>query len=264
MALGRDRFYFPPPQLPDDSGFGNAELLAQELALQRDLDLVNGVLDDQEARLVNLESVGPASGVTQAWESNLNDLYTVPRALLLPNSDNKLPTFKPLAVNTFGISRGHGYYAPIVVNREGYLDKFRWISGDNGAFTIDEYWLALYVYDPADGYLKKVWHSPNLNTVLQQNPGVNELYYPMNLGQKVTPGQVLFCAHQQRQPAVGGSTRPVAAVPQSDVGRPDDVLLRASVYRQASLVSLPNQVLLSDLEQVNTFVPWWALSLAEV
>ncbi|AOE44378.1 minor tail protein [Gordonia phage Ghobes] len=331
MAVGRDRFYFPPPQVPDDDALGNAQKLVEELALQQDLnqvdqkatdakngleqlvtgvvgsggvqDLVNdllGLKSEQVAQseaIANLEEVAAAGGVTQAWESNLNDLVTVPRALLIPqvsslgsvtvsgttgsggasggshthsfndgahthSVNTKLPSFKPQANNVFGNSSGTVYFAPIVVNRTGYLDRFRLISGaDTLLFTIDEYWLALFVYDPTDGYLKKVWQSDNLKD--QLGNGLREVSFPMDLNQQVSPGQVLFPAHLQRQPALGGSTRTVAAVPQGGVSRASDVLLKASCYELSGQTSIPASVPLTGLAQNNDFVPWWAVSLQE-
>lgn len=254
--------------------------------------------------LTEIGNIQSAAVATPAWVSNLTDMASVPRALLIPqpgtttgsytvsgttggggshscsdashshtnhthsfsdgshthSMSKSMPAYKPFANNVAGNSYGTVYYTPIVCDRTGTLDKLRFITGpDSIAFSIDEYWLAVCAYNPLNGNIEKVWQSSNLKNSIGDDRA--EIEVALGLSQTVEPAKVLFIAHLQRQPAIGGSTRNVAAVPQPGVSRPTSVLLRAPCYSQSNQTSIPNSVSLSSLSFELDFLPWYALSV---
>ncbi|WNM75477.1 hypothetical protein SEA_NIBBLES_27 [Gordonia phage Nibbles] len=263
-------------------------------------NLLGGMKTTQVAHgeaIAELQDIASASQPTPAWVSNLTDMATVPRALLIPVptstgsvtvsgttgsggasggahthsfSDGAhshtlsapLPSYKPTANNSFGNSTGSIYFTPIVADRTGYADKLRFITGaDSLLYSIDEYWLALFAYDPTDGNLKKVWQSANLKNDIGADRAEIEISMGLGMNQAVSPAQVLFVAHMQRQPSLGGSTRTVAAVRQGGVSRPSSVLLRSPCYELSGQTSIASSYALSSLSGVNDYIPWYAISV---
>lgn len=251
-------------------------------------NLLGGMRTTQIAHgeaIVELQDIASSSVPTPAWVSNLTDMATVPRALLIPSDitgstasggsgDTShshgagslaltgVPSYKPTANNVLGNSTGTIYFTPIVADRTGYADKLRFITGpDSLLFSIDEYWLALFVYDPTDGNLKKVWQSANLKNDVGTARAEIEISMNLDMDQVVTPAQVLFVAHMQRQPSIGGSTRTVAAVRQGGVSRPSSVLLQSPCYLLNSQTSIGSSYALSSLLGVNDIIPWYAISV---
>lgn len=244
---------------------------------------------DASFALANVAELKAAAVATQAWVSNLNDVVTVPRALLIPavydNSHDhgsgtysanttsgtvsgsssstsisgSLPFYKPVANNSFGNSTGSVYFTPIVSDRNGTAKKLRFITGpDSFAFKIDEYWLALYSFDTATKNLSQIWASSNLKDSIGTARAEVELTIP---DVPLVPSSIVFVGHMQRQPSLGGSTRNVAAVPQGGITRPASVLLRASCYQLASQTAMPTSVNLDSLTFNNNYIPWYALSV---
>ena len=264
-------------------------------------NLLGGMRTTQESHgeaIAELQDIAAASVAVPAWVSNLNDMPTVPRALLipLPNSptgsvtvsgttgsggasggshthsfndgshshtiSSSLPSYKPTANNVLGNSTGTIYFTPIVVDRTGYADKIRFITGpDSFLYSIDEYWLALFIYDPTDQKVKKVWQSANLKNAIGDDRAEVEISMNLGMDQELTPAQILFVAHMQRQPSIGGSTRNVAAVPQGGVSRPSSVLLRSSCYTLGGQTSIASEYNFADLAGFNTLIPWYAISV---
>ena len=238
---------------------------------------------DNAAAIQQLENLLQSAAPTPAWVSNLTDMATVPRALLIPsditggtgsggsgdNSHNhsagslKLsgcPSYKPVANNASGNSTGTIYFTPIVADRTGQLDKLRFITGaDSLLYSINEYYLALFGYNPMNQNIEKLWQSSNLNGSIGSDRA--EIEISMGLSATVQPAQVLFVAHMQRQPALGGSTRTVAAVPQGGVSRPSSVLLRAACYELSGQTGIAASYALSSLSLNNNYIPWYAISV---
>ncbi|QGJ94494.1 hypothetical protein PBI_ANDPEGGY_24 [Gordonia phage AndPeggy] len=245
---------------------------------------------DNAAAIQQLENLLQSAAPTPAWVSNLTDMATVPRALLIPayyggshshgsgsysastttgnvsgtsssaSLSAGLPSYKPVANNVLGNSTGTIYFTPIVADRTGQLDKLRFITGaDSLLYSIDEYYLALFGYNPMNGNIEKLWQSSNLKKVIGSDRA--EIEISMGLSATVQPAQVLFVAHMQRQPALGGSTRTVAAVPQGGVSRPSSVLLRASCYELPGQTGIAASYALSSLSLNNNYIPWYAISV---
>ncbi|QWY82451.1 minor tail protein [Gordonia phage Tolls] len=231
------------------------------------------------AAIQQLENLLQSAAPTPAWVSNLTDMATVPRALLIPlptaSADGGegsrfagsfrthglvMPSYKPVANNFFGNSTGTIYFTPIVADRTGQLDKLRFITGaDSLLYSIDEYYLALFGYNPMNGNIEKLWQSSNLKGIIGSDRA--EIEISMGLSATVQPAQVLFVAHMQRQPALGGSTRTVAAVPQGGVSRPSSVLLRAACYELPGQTGIAASYALSSLSLNNNYIPWYAISV---
>lgn len=242
------------------------------------------------AAIQQLESLLGAAAPTPAWVSNLTDMASVPRALLIPayyggshdhgsgsysaNSttgsvtgyssstslDGSMPSYKPVANNSLGNSTGTVYFTPIVADRTGTIDKLRFITGpDSLVFSIDEYYLALFGYNPTNGNIEKLWQSANLKNDI--GTARAEVEISLGLNSTVQPAQILFVAHMQRQPSIGGSTRSVAAVRQPGVSRPSSVLLRASCYELSGQTGIGSSYALSSLSMQNNYIPWYAISV---
>ncbi|WKW86901.1 minor tail protein [Gordonia phage Horseradish] len=215
---------------------------------------------DNAAAIQQLENLLSASAPTPAWVSNLTDMASVPRALLIPLPSSSMPSFKPTANNVAGNSTGSIYFTPIIADRTGKLDKLRFITGpDSLLYSIDEYYLALFGYNPMNGNLEKLWQSDNLKNNIGDDRA--EIEISMGLNATVQPAQILFVAHMQRQPSLGGSTRRVAAVLQPGVSRPSSVLLRASCYQLNSQTGIAASYSLSSLSMNNDYIPWYAISV---
>lgn len=218
---------------------------------------------DNAAAIQQLENLLAAAAPTPAWVSNLTDMASVPRALLMPvvtGEDTVMPSYKPTANNVLGNSTGTVYFTPIVADRTGQIDKLRFITGpDSLLFSIDEYYLALFGYNPMNGNIEKLWQSDNLKNDIGSDRA--EIEVSMGLSATVSPAQLLFVSHFQRQPALGGSTRNVAAVLQPGVSRPSSVLLRASCYSLSGQTSIGASYSLASLSQINDYLPWYAISV---
>lgn len=240
---------------------------------------------DNAAAIQQLENLLSASAPTPAWVSNLTDMASVPRALLMPvvtdtasagsmscsdashshsghthGVNTGMPSYKPTANNVLDNSTGSIYFTPIIADRTGKLDKLRFITGpDSLLYSIDEYYLALFGYNPMNGNLEKLWQSDNLKNSIGDDRA--EIEISMGLNATVQPAQILFVAHMQRQPLLGGSTRRVAAVLQPGVSRPSSVLLRASCYQLNSQTGIAASYSLSSLSMNNDYIPWYAISV---
>ncbi|QCW22358.1 hypothetical protein SEA_AGATHA_25 [Gordonia phage Agatha] len=240
---------------------------------------------DNAAAIQQLENLLAAAAPTPAWVSNLTDMASVPRALLMPvvtgtasagsmscsdashshsghthGVNTGMPSYKPTANNVLGNSTGTVYFTPIVADRTGQIDKLRFITGpDSLLFSIDEYYLALFGYNPMNGNIEKLWQSDNLKNDIGSDRA--EIEVSMGLSATVSPAQLLFVSHFQRQPALGGSTRNVAAVLQPGVSRPSSVLLRASCYSLSGQTSIGASYSLASLSQINDYLPWYAISV---
>lgn len=86
MATGRDRFYFPPPEVVDSTPVDKAATIADALALYTDVDNLQDQINTNSAAIANLEEVGAASSTTPAYVADIQDMATVPRSQLVSMS----------------------------------------------------------------------------------------------------------------------------------------------------------------------------------
>ncbi|QGH79702.1 minor tail protein [Gordonia phage Anon] len=214
-----------------------------------------------------LEQIEAATPVTQAYVADINDMATCARqALKGYDADGRiyLPTYKPdRYFSVTGNLVSYVDYTPIVVDRAGVVKKLRWIGGEVVNFLdIDGYYMALCVYDPADGFIKTIWQSGNLKDTTMNINSLREVEVDMGINQRCTPGQILFVAHQQIAPGSAQVTRSFACEEQTGIARPSTLLLDACTYRSPHREpAIPGSILKSSLEKINTRIPWAAVSV---
>lgn len=240
--------------------------------------------------IANLETVAAATNVTAAWVSDLEDMATIPRALvetvaLTGNSSapkfrdvlnydsvsssgtseyrlhrGVCPTIRPEKVT--GVSQGHIYYTPIIVDRHGTVDRMRWIVGaDTSLFSINYYEMSLCVYNPANGNVEKVWGSGDIKDGAADTTTLGEVYVSMGIDQECTPGQILFVAHQQTAPSVLQVTRRFAAVAQLNKARTVPLLDAACYVADDYSQGIPSSISFASLTRENRFLPFGAVSV---
>ncbi|QRZ05883.1 hypothetical protein [Mycolicibacterium austroafricanum] len=249
----------------------------------------NSITANTEA-IANLETVAAAANVTAAWVSDLEDMATIPRALVKTDaltgnssapkfrdvlnydsvsssgtSEYRLhrgvcPTIRPEKVT--GASEGHIYYTPIIVDRHGTVDRMRWIVGaDTSLFSINYYEMALCVYNPANGNVEKVWGSGDIKDGASDTTTLDEVYVSMGIYQECTPGQILFVAHQQTAPSALQVTRRFAAVDQLNRARNVPLLDAACYVAEDYSQGIPSSISFASLTRENRFLPFGAVSV---
>lgn len=248
-----------------------------------DLGVIPQTLTEHTEAIANLDTIAAAMRTTQAYVGDMQDMVSVPRCLLSVTgpqgykcwengvpmtlvlggqlNTNVLPVIYP---RTYPFqTKGDIIYAPIVVDRFGIIDKIRWIVGaDSSIFSIDFYETALCVYNPTNGNVEKVWSSGNIVDGVANTSDLQEVEVAMGLSQHVTPGQILFVAHQQVGPGIGQSSRAWAAAPQAYIGRPSSLLLDAAAYRANEYSQgIPSSIALADLGRENGWIPWAGVSV---
>ena len=251
--------------------------------LLTDLGGIPATLTEHTEAIANLNDITAAMHTTQAYVGDLQDMVSAPRCLLAVTglsarkcsdiTDNYaiilgatmratvLPVIYPNIV--IGHTTGTIYYAPIVVDRHGTIGKLRWIVGaDTSIFSIDYYEMALCVYNPSTHNVEKVWGSGNIADGVANTDSLQEVEVDMGLSQTVTPGQVLFVAHQQVGPGLAQSPRAFAAVPQANIGRPSSLLLDAACYSLSEYSEgIPSSVSFASLARENRYIPWAGVSV---
>lgn len=248
------------------------------------------IISEHTEAIADLNDVLAAQKVTYAYVGDLQDMVTVPRSQLITMgyAANKftdvvngfgialvgtfrpnIPVYFPDCPFVSGVSPtgiGKVYYTPIVVDRNGTPGKMRWIVGADTAITsIDYYEMALCVYNPDTGNVEKVWGSGNIKDAEADTTTLAEVEIDMGLtGQSVTPGQIIFVAHQQTAPGLLQDPRPFAAAPQGDVGRPSSSFLDGACYVTSSYYTagIPSSVSFATLDRENRFLPWGAISVS--
>ena len=249
----------------------------------------NSITANTEA-IANLETIAAATNVTAAWVSDLEDMATIPRALVKTDaltgnssapkfrdvldydsvsssgtSEYRLhrgvcPTIRPEKVT--GASEGHIYYTPIIVDRHGTVDRMRWIVGaDTSLFSINYYEMALCVYNPANGNVEKVWGSGDIKDGASDTTTLDEVYVSMGIYQECTPGQILFVAHQQTAPSALQVTRRFAAVDQLNMARNVPLLDAACYVAEDYSQGIPSSISFASLTRENRFLPFGAISV---
>lgn len=250
--------------------------------------------------VTDLSAIVAASKATAAYTGNTNDMVSVPRWGLIPQPgttsgstslgshnhsmgsgsntgstslgshshplSKSIPKFSPSAPTSLvGTQAGTIYYTPIISDREGDLDKFRFITGaDDSLFGIDHYHVALMIYNVAAGKFQTIWNPGNIKD--NMGSSLSEVSISMGLtgaAAKVAPLQILVAAHQQTAPGLAQSSRSVAWVPQAGIARTTDVLLRGCYYRTSGDVAagIPSEATVSSLVPMNDGIPWYAVSV---
>ena len=240
--------------------------------------------------IANLGEIAAATNVTAAWVSDLEDMATIPRALVKTyaltgngsapkfrdvldydavsssgTSEYRLhrgvcPTIRPEKSNTSSL--GHIYYTPIIVDRSGTVDKMRWIVGaDTSLFSINYYEMALCIYNPDTGNVEKVWGSGDIKDGAADTTTLGEVYVSMGISQECTPGQILFVAHQQTAPSVLQVTRRFAAVDQLNKARTVPLLDAACYVAPSHSQGIPSSHSFASLTRENRFLPYAAVSV---
>lgn len=248
-----------------------------------DLGQIPQTLTEHTEAIANLDTIAAAMRTTQAYVGDMQDMVTVPRCLLnivAPSGYKCWAVSDPIGIALYGLlavdvlpviyprvyfgaTRGDIYYTPVVVDRFGTIGKLRWIVGaDSSIFSIDYYEVALCAYNPANGNVEKVWGSGNVVDTTANTSTLKEVEVDMGLSQSVTPGQILFVAHQQVGPGIGQAPRAFAAAPQGKVGRPSSLLLDAACYRADNYTQgIPSSISLASLTRENGYIPWAGVSV---
>lgn len=249
-------------------------------------DIVDGVPDrltEHTEAIANLNTIAAAMDSTAAYVGDLQDMVTVPRSQLVcwggaaaPSRDVLSPVLivggASVKVNCLPVhypnvqaltSTGDIYYTPIIVDRVGDVGKIRWIVGaDTSVFSIDYYEMALCAYNPSTGDIEKVWGSGDITSAEADSSTLTEVEIDMGLtGQSVTPGQILFAAHQQVAPGLLQAPRAFAAVPQGNIARPSGLLDAACYVAPAYSTGIPSSISLASLDRENRFIPWVAVTV---
>ncbi|QKY80028.1 hypothetical protein SEA_DOGGS_27 [Gordonia phage Doggs] len=251
----------------------------------------------QEA-IANLEEVAPTSPVTPAYVADINDMATCSRDDLFTyvingsgshnhgagtldantstgnitgstsnanigslSLDLVPAKYKPPVVLLSSASPVD--YTPIIVDRAGPVDQFRWrVGNDTSLFGVDAYFVGLCIYNPANGNLEKIWDSGDIKDGVANTTSLTEVALAMGIGQQVTPGQILFASHLQIAPGAFQGARSWACKPQpGNTARPGQ-LLNAWYYRTpGNHSSIPSSVSFASLQRRNDCIPWAAISV---
>lgn len=175
-----------------------------------------------------------------------------------------LPTFTPSVTKLTSPGTGKVYYTPIIADRQGNLDRFRFITGaDSSLFSIDAYYVALMVYDIPAAKFRTLWNPGDIKSSMGSS--LSEVSLSMGLSgaaAAISPGQVLIAAHSQTAPGLAQTPRSVAWVPQAGVARTSDVLLPGCYWvSNSNSNGIPSEVNVSDLTAQNDGIPWYAVSV---
>ncbi|QKY78485.1 minor tail protein [Gordonia Phage Zitch] len=234
-------------------------------------------LAEIEAAIADLESVAPAVPVTPAYVADIDDMASCSRDdlteyVLSGSSQNgytlsfRAAKYTPSKVTFSSVAPVD--YTPIIVDRRGNAKRMRWkVGNDTSLFGIDAYYMALCIYNPANGNIEKVWDSGNIANGVANTTSLQEVSLDMALASPlVTPGQILFMAHQQIAPGLAQQSRSFACKPQpSNVTARPGQLLNSWYFRTpGNHGSIPSSVALSSLERRNDCIPWGAIQVEAV
>ncbi|QDH93522.1 minor tail protein [Gordonia phage Verity] len=262
-------------------------------------------LAEIEAAIADLESVAPATPVTPAYVADIDDMASCSRDDLTTyqvstsggghshgsgslsaststgnvtgSTSNATPNinvsidlvpakYKPARVTFSSVAPVD--YTPIIVDRRGNAKRMRWkVGNDTSLFGVDAYYMALCIYNPTNGNIEKVWDSGNIKDGVANTTSLQEVGVDMALASPlVTPGQILFMAHQQIAPGIAQDTRSFACKPQpSNVTARPGQLLNGWYFRTpGNHGSIPSSVALSSLDRRNDCIPWGAIQVEAV
>lgn len=256
------------------------------------------ITENTEA-IATLNEIAAATNATAAYVSDIDAMATVARASVvttgiasgstkpryadvidIDEGDHRedtagylwqgvLPTIVPRTPK--GSSIGHIYFAPIVVDRTGTVDIFRWLTGaDTSIFSIDYYEVALFIYDPATGNLVKVWGSGNIKDTYANIGSTSappaEVAITMTIAgvpiaQQCTPGQILFAAIQQTAPGLLQTPRRFGVAPMPTIGRTVPILDAACYIAKDYSQGIPSSISFASLSRETRFIPWASVSV---
>ena len=267
-------------------------------------DNLGGQLADIEEAIADLESVAPATPVTPAYVADIDDMATCSRDDLTTYSvstsggshshgsgslsaststgkvtgstSNATPNinvsidlvpakYTPAKVSFSSVAPVD--YTPIIVDRRGKVKRLRWkVGNDTSLFGVGAYYMALCVYNPANGNIEKVWDSGNIKDGVANTTSLQEVGVDMGINQIVTPGQILFVAHQQIAPGIAQQARSFACKPQPSnvTARPGQMLNGWYFRTPGNHGSIPSSVALSSLDRRNDCIPWAAIQVEAV
>lgn len=251
-------------------------------------NVAESITEHTEA-IASLEAIAAAVNTTAAYVSDIDGMATIPRSSLSvmgwapsdlavrPKYVDILasvnvsasprgfygvpPVFKPTVAS--GVSNGHIYYAPIVVDRTGTVGSMSWIAGaDTSILSINYYEMALCIYNPDTGDLEKVWGSGDVKDAQGATITMGEVSIDMGIDQVCQPGQILFAAHQQTAPSVLQDARRIAAAPTPPLARSTPLLDAWCHVAPAHPQGIPSAIDFASLTRENRFVPWMSVSVA--
>lgn len=271
----------------DPLGFVETILSGRWLQLDRHETEIQDAIalgNSNAAAIADLSVIAAAAKATQAWVGNYTDMASVPRSLLIPaywggshdhtvsdgasytgtaSLSGGIPSYSPSVTKI--TSNGTIYFTPIISDRSGNLDKFRFITGaDRSLFSIDAYNVALMIWDIPAGVFRTIWNPGDIKNSMGSS--LSEVSISMGLAgaaAEIAPGQVLIAAHQQIAPGLAQTARSVAWVPQPGVARTSDVLIPGCYWQTSSNVAngIPTTVTVSSLSSRTGGIPWYAVSV---
>lgn len=254
-------------------GKGLADIISRLGGLKSDVAATAAATSANTAAIADLSEIVGAARATQAWVGNYTDMASVPRVMVAPGmgvqscSDaahsHGMAALVP-AVTKVTKSEGSIYFTPIIVDRQGDLDKFRFITGaDSSLFSIDAYYIALMIYDIPNARFLTIWNPGNIKDSMGSS--LSEVSLDMGLtgaAAALTPGQVLIAAHMQIAPGLAQTARSVTWVPQWGIARTPDVLLPGCYWKSNSTYSsIPSTFNVSAATPRNDGIPWYAVSV---
>ncbi|MCG7596368.1 hypothetical protein [Mycobacterium sp. PSTR-4-N] len=256
-------------------------------------------LTEHTEAIATLNEIAAATNATAAYVSDIDAMATVARASVvttgiasgstkpryadvidIDEGDHRedtagylwqgvLPTIVPRTPK--GSSIGHIYFAPIVVDRSGTVDIFRWLTGaDTSIFSIDYYEVALFIYDPATANLVKVWGSGNIKDTYANIGSTSappaEVAITMTIAgvpiaQQCSPGQILFAAIQQTAPGLLQTPRRFGVAPMPTIGRTVPILDAACYIAKDYSQGIPSSISFASLSRETRFIPWASVSV---
>lgn len=238
--------------------------------------------------IVALQEVAAAMNTTVAYVGDEQQMVSFPRIMLSiptiagssspPKSRNildpvefvssgvyhfsTLPVIRPHVV--IGDTEGDIIYTPIIADRTGTVEGVAWVGGaDTSIFSIDHYYLALCVYNPATGNIEKAWDSGDLKDAEASTNTVDELYKAIDTEQVCEPGQLLFVAHQQIAPGGLQTARTIGATPGANIRRNSAIRLDAWCFRaEEHSQGIPSSISFASLTRENRYCPWFGLRVS--
>ncbi|QPO17110.1 minor tail protein [Gordonia phage Lilbeanie] len=240
--------------------------------LSQFFDNLGGQLEAIEESIADLEAIAPSTPSTPAYVADINDMATCSRDDLYeyyqsgtsesPSVSMRAAKYTPAKVTFNSVAPVD--YTPIVVDRRGLPKKLRWrVGNDTSLFGIDAYYMALCILNPANGNIEKAWDSGNIKDGVANTTTLTEVGVALTgITQLVTPGQILFIAHQQIAPGLAQGARSFACKPQPGGAARPGQLLDAWHYRTpGNHGSIPSSVSFASLERRNNCIPWGAIEV---
>lgn len=227
------------------------------------------------AAIEKLSQVRAVSTLSPAWQAmGAEDMSTIPRNLVVAQpvakeevvtTSNSNPSYRRdrivYEVPMLEPKQKTVLFAPILVKREGVIDKLKVLTGATPAKWIisssDVWNVGLYALDQVGFTLSLIWDSGNIASQLIDQ--TTEYEIDIAIKQRCKPGQILFAA--QRQDITQGVlklTRAVYGTNQAPVRTGS--LIYSCVYSLPDALAFPQQITLGELNPDLRFVPWMAVT----